>query len=77
MSEGIQLVLNRLQKRPAKGGYHPNTSPWKVIIHPQNNDAYIKREYTTQEKAERFALEESKKHPYTKITVDCIKLPKS
>jgi hypothetical protein len=77
MSKGIQLVLDRLQKRPAIGGYHPNISPWKVIIHPQNNDAYIKREYTTKEKAERFALKESKKHPYTKITVECIILQKS
>ena len=73
----VQLVLDRLAKRPKTGNYHPNASPWKVIIHPRNSGPYIKREYTTKEKAEKYTLAESKKHPYTKITIEYIKLQKN
>ena len=72
-----KLIENRLAKKPAKGGYHPNVAPFKVIVHPNVGEPYIKREYPNKEKAERYALELSKKYKNTKITVECIKISKS
>lgn len=69
-----QLVNNKLKKRPAKEGYHPNVAPFKVIIHPTNGQPYIKREYTTKDKAERYALELSIKNKNLRITVEYIKV---
>ena len=68
------LVEERLNKRPVKKGYHPNVSPYKVIIHPLYGEPYIKREYTTIEKAEKYALELSNKNKRMRITVECIKV---
>jgi hypothetical protein len=69
-----QLVDDRLKKRPATGGYHPNAAPFKVVIHSNGGEPFIKREYTTQEKAERYALELSKKNKNLRITIEYIKV---
>jgi len=69
-----QLVNNKLKKRPASGGYHPNVAPYKVIIHPNQGEPFIKREYTTKDKAERYALGLSIKNKNLRITVECIRV---
>jgi len=68
------LVNNRLKKRPAKEGYHPNVAPYKVIIHPNYGEPFIKREYNNKDKAERYALELSLKNKNLRITVEYIKV---
>lgn len=65
-----KLISDRLNKRPAKKGYHPNVSPYKVIVHPENGEPYIKREYTTKEKAERYAMQLSMKYKRMRITIE-------
>ncbi len=72
-----KLIEARLIKKTATKGYHPNVAPFKVIVHPVLGDSYIKREYTTKEKAERYSLELSKKYKNTKITVEHIKISKN
>jgi hypothetical protein len=72
-----KLIEARLIKKPAKVGYHPNVAPFKVIVHPMMGESYIKREYTTKEKAERYAMELSKKYKNMKITIEYIKISKS
>jgi hypothetical protein len=69
-----KLVADRLEKRPAKGGYHPNASPYKVIVHPNNGESYIKREYTTRDKAEQYAMQLSIQNKGMRITVECIRV---
>lgn len=69
-----ELVANRLKDKPAKNGYHPNVAPYKVIVHPYNGESYIKREYTTREKAENYAVRLSLKNKRLKITVECIRV---
>jgi hypothetical protein len=72
-----KLIETRLIKKPAKNGYHPNVAPFKVIVHPMMSESYIKREYTNKEKAERYAMELSKKYKNTRITIEYIKISKS
>jgi hypothetical protein len=69
-----ELVSNRLKEKPATKGYHPNVAPYKVIVHPHNGQPYIKREYTTKEKAERYAVDLSLKKKSLRITVECIRI---
>jgi hypothetical protein len=72
MNELVEKRLLTRKKKP-KAGYHPNSAPYKVIVHPHHSDPYIKREYVTKEKAERYALELSKKYR-CKITIEYIKV---
>ena len=69
-----KLIADRLAKRPAKKGYHPNVSPYKVIVHPAYGESYIKREYTTREKAEQYAMKLSIRNKRMRITVECIRI---
>jgi hypothetical protein len=66
----IELVKEKLLRNPAGNGYHPNSTPYKVIV----NKSYIKKEYSKREKAEKFAMELSKKHPKWLITIEYIKI---
>ena len=70
-----KLVEDRLKKRPKTKGYHPNAAPYKVIVHNNYSEPFIKREYKDKDKAERYAMELSLKHPKWKITIECIRLP--
>jgi hypothetical protein len=66
----IELVKEKLLRNPPNKGYHPNSTPYKVIV----NKSYIKREYSKREKAERYAIELSKKHPKWLITIEFIRI---
>jgi hypothetical protein len=69
-----ELVNKKWNRRPKTKGYHPNASPFKVIVHPIMGDSYIKREYTIKNKAEKYAMELSLKKPKWKITIQYIKI---
>jgi len=66
-----------MKSEKAKGGYHPNAAPYKVMVQTSYGEPYMKRAFANKEKAEKYAINLSLKYKNAKITVLYRKISKT